>query len=93
MKILAILYPGGEVAKNNPGLLGCAENALGLRDFLEKKRVLLHIKNIDPAQSDIGLMDIFHAMLAHLFKSLVTGEVYNPCTLNTKSFCFSTICP
>lgn len=37
MKILAILYPGGEIAKNNPGLLGCAENALGLRDFLEKQ--------------------------------------------------------
>lgn len=36
MKIVAILYPGGEVAKNNPGLLGCAENALGLRDFLER---------------------------------------------------------
>ena len=35
MKIVAILYPGGEAAKNNPGLLGCAENALGLRDFLE----------------------------------------------------------
>ena len=34
MKIVAILYPGGEAAKNNPGLLGCAENALGLRDFL-----------------------------------------------------------
>ena len=37
MKILAILYPGGEIAKNNPGLLGCAENALALRDFLEKQ--------------------------------------------------------
>src|SRR6476619_3739596 len=37
MKILAILYPGGEIAKNNPGLLGCAENSLGLRDFLEKQ--------------------------------------------------------
>jgi len=35
LKIVAILYPGGEAAKNNPGLLGCAENALGLRDFLE----------------------------------------------------------
>jgi formate dehydrogenase len=36
LKIVAILYPGGEAAKNNPGLLGCAENALGLRDFLER---------------------------------------------------------
>jgi formate dehydrogenase len=36
LKIVAILYPGGETAKNNPDLLGCAENALGLRDFLER---------------------------------------------------------
>ena len=36
MKIVAVLYPGGERATNNPDLLGCAENALGLKDFLEK---------------------------------------------------------
>lgn len=35
MKIVAVLYPGGEIAKNTPELLGCAENALGLRDFLK----------------------------------------------------------
>ena len=28
MKIVAVLYPGGEVARNNPDLLGCAENGL-----------------------------------------------------------------
>ena len=36
LKIVAILYPGGEIARNNPEILGCAENALGLRQFLEK---------------------------------------------------------
>jgi len=36
LKIVAVLYPGGERAKNNPNLLGCAENALGLKDYLEK---------------------------------------------------------
>ncbi len=36
MKIVAVLYPGGEVAKRTPELLGCAENGLGLREFLEK---------------------------------------------------------
>lgn len=36
MKIVAVLYPGGEVARNNPDLLGCAENGLGLRDFLQR---------------------------------------------------------
>lgn len=34
MKIVAVLYPGGGAA-DNPDVLGCAENALGLREFLE----------------------------------------------------------
>lgn len=34
-KIVAVLYPGGEAARNTPDLLGCAENALGLRNILE----------------------------------------------------------
>ncbi|MCI4331958.1 MAG: NAD-dependent formate dehydrogenase [Thermoplasmata archaeon] len=37
MKILMVLYPGGAAAKENPELLGAAENALGLRGFLEGK--------------------------------------------------------
>ena len=36
LKIVAVLYPGGEKATNNPDLLGYAENALGLKDFLGK---------------------------------------------------------
>ena len=35
MKIVAVLYPGGPAAKDTPELLGCAENALGLREMLE----------------------------------------------------------
>ena len=35
MKIVAVLYPGGAAAAETPELLGCAENALGLRDWLE----------------------------------------------------------
>jgi formate dehydrogenase len=34
MKIVAVLYPGGEIARKTPELLDCAENALGLTDFL-----------------------------------------------------------
>ena len=34
MKVVAVLYPGGEAA-DNPEVLGCAENALGLREPLE----------------------------------------------------------
>ncbi len=36
MKIVAVLYPGGEAGRKTPELLGCAENALGLKDYLEK---------------------------------------------------------
>ncbi|HEV2318086.1 MAG TPA: NAD-dependent formate dehydrogenase [Thermoplasmata archaeon] len=36
MKVVTVLYPGGEVAKKNPAILGSAENALGLGPFLKK---------------------------------------------------------
>jgi hypothetical protein len=34
MKIVAFFIQGGEIAKRAPTLLGSAENALGLREFL-----------------------------------------------------------
>lgn len=36
MKILAVLYPGG-TEKNNPKLLGCVEQALGLQDWCARQ--------------------------------------------------------
>ncbi len=40
MKIVAVLYPGGDAA-DNPEVLGCAENALGLRDSLGDEHELV----------------------------------------------------
>ncbi len=37
MKIVAVLYPGGPAAKETPELLGCAENALGIRQMVEAR--------------------------------------------------------
>ncbi|MDA1189202.1 MAG: NAD-dependent formate dehydrogenase [Chloroflexi bacterium] len=37
MKILLVTYPGGPAAKKEPRLLGCVENALGIREFVESK--------------------------------------------------------
>jgi formate dehydrogenase len=37
MKIVWIAYPGGAAAKDVPELLGCAENALGLREFVRSR--------------------------------------------------------
>jgi len=41
MKIVAVLYPGGELARKTPELLGCAEIALGLINFSEVKDMSL----------------------------------------------------
>ncbi len=35
MKVVWISYPGGKAANEVPELLGCAENALGLREFVK----------------------------------------------------------
>lgn len=37
MKIVAVLFPAGPIAKEVPSLLDCVENALGLRQFLEAR--------------------------------------------------------
>ena len=37
MKIVAVLYPGGPAAAETPELLGCVENALGLRHWVESQ--------------------------------------------------------
>jgi formate dehydrogenase len=37
MKIVAVLYPGGPAAKDVPELLGCSENALGIRAIVEAR--------------------------------------------------------
>ncbi|KAL3692895.1 hypothetical protein R1sor_006546 [Riccia sorocarpa] len=34
-KIVGVLYKGREYAQNNPNFLGCVENALGIREWLE----------------------------------------------------------
>jgi formate dehydrogenase len=36
MKVVAVLYPGGSAA-DDPEVLGCAENALGLKELLEEQ--------------------------------------------------------
>lgn len=37
VKVLAVLYDGGEHAKQQPGLLGTTENELGIRKWLEEQ--------------------------------------------------------
>ncbi len=37
MKVVWVSYPGGPTAKEVPELLGCAENALGLKEFVRQQ--------------------------------------------------------
>jgi len=36
-KIVCVLYEGGEAGKRNPNILGCVQNELGLRKFVESR--------------------------------------------------------
>lgn len=36
-KIVGVFYKANEYASANPNFLGCAENALGIREWLESK--------------------------------------------------------
>ena len=61
MKILAILYPGGEIAKNNPGLLGCAENAPTRKGQDAIRNAALEIYSCQCALCDINDRDMLQA--------------------------------
>ena len=53
--MVAFLYPGGEAGKRNPRILGCVENALGLRQWAEG-RVQLVVTS-DAAELERELRD------------------------------------
>lgn len=38
-KVVCALYEGGQAGANNPNILGCVENGLGLKDFLKNRGV------------------------------------------------------
>lgn len=59
-KVLVCLYKAGDYAKN-PDFLGCVENALGLRELLEKEgHTLVVTDNKEPeGESGIQVMATF----------------------------------
>ena len=64
MKVVAVLYPGGPAA-DNPEVLGCAENALGLRESLEADGH--ELVSTTPAPSDHPWHNMpRHAMTPHV---------------------------
>jgi len=74
LKILAILYPGGSAAKDTPELLGCYENALGLRPFLEKKGIQFISSSDKEAGLDKELPDTDILITTPFWPAYVTKE-------------------
>jgi formate dehydrogenase len=74
LKILAILYPGGPAAKQTPELLGCEENALGLRPFLEKKGIQFCSTSDKEAGLDRELPDTDILITTPFWPAYVTRE-------------------
>lgn len=78
MKIVGVFYKAHEYAKD-PKFLGCAENALGLREFLESKGHT-YIVTDDKEGDDCGTNYSNRSLPPSIVISLTT-ESSLPCTL------------
>jgi formate dehydrogenase len=74
MKIVAVLYPGGKAAKSNPELLGCAENALGLQDFLERQGHKLIVLTDKEQELEKNLQDADILITTPFWPAYITKE-------------------
>jgi formate dehydrogenase len=74
MKIVWISYPGGVSAKEVPELLGCAENALGLREFVRSQgHELVSTSETGPALDPI-LADASVVIATPFWPAYITRE-------------------
>ena len=74
MKIVAVLYPGGPSAKDTPELLGCAENALGLREMVEARGHELVALTDPGAGLDAHLADANVVVATPFWPAYITKE-------------------
>lgn len=77
-KVLLVLYKGGEHAKQEPKLLGCLENELGIREFVESNGYeLISTDDKDPEPSsgvDKELQDAEIVITTPFFPAYITRE-------------------
>ena len=74
MKVVWVAYPGGAAAKEVPELLGCAENALGLREFVRSKgHELVSTSETGPALDPI-LADAAVVIATPFWPAYITRE-------------------
>jgi formate dehydrogenase len=74
MKVLAVLYPGGSAARETPELLGAAENALGLRAFLEGNGHHLEVLTDKEAELDRQIPQADVLITTPFWPAYVTAE-------------------
>jgi formate dehydrogenase len=74
MKVVWVAYPGGSSAKEVPELLGCAENALGLREFVrDQGHELVATSETGPALEPI-LKDASVVIATPFWPAYITRE-------------------
>ena len=74
MKIVAVLYPGGPAARETPELLGCAENALGLRQMVEARGHELVALTDPEAELEKHLPDVSVLIATPFWPAYITRE-------------------
>src|SRR5215831_8844321 len=74
MKIVAVLYPAGEIARKTPELLGCTENALGLVDFLESEGHEFVVLSDKEAELDKHLVNADILITTPFWPAYITKE-------------------
>ena len=57
-KAVCVLYDGGEFAKKEPRLLGCVENALGLKGFFEKRGIEFVVTSTKKEQAVLWIKNL-----------------------------------
>lgn len=80
LKILCVLYPGGDIAKMNPGLYGAVENELGLRSWIENlghELVVTHDKDGPQSEFAVHLRDSDVVISQPFWPAYLTRERMN----------------
>lgn len=74
MKIVLVTYPGGKAAQEEPRLLGCVENALGLRPLVESRGHELVAISDTGAELDRHLKDATVMIATPFWPAYITKE-------------------
>ncbi|CAF0934265.1 unnamed protein product, partial [Didymodactylos carnosus] len=80
-KVLTVLYEGGEAGKRNKNILGCVENALGLREWIKENNLENQLELIVTSDKE-GDKSVVEQHLPTA--SVVISQPFWPCYLDEK---------